>query len=102
MKPINEFDPFRTGLVAIAVGLLMGLGIVGLSVSNFGTKTYSAELEHSAGLRVGEDVQVNGVPSGRVTKVELDEDVVIATKAGGAYGTGPFEGGAGRRGVLRR
>lgn len=77
MKPINEFNPFRTGLVAIGVGLLLGLGVVVLSVSNFGTKGYTAELEHTAGLRAGEDVKVNGVVSGKVTGVELREEHVV-------------------------
>lgn len=81
MKPINELDPFRTGLVAIVAATVAGLVIVGLSVANFGTDTYTAELEHTAGLRVGEDVQVHGVPNGEVTGVELVEDRVRVTFA---------------------
>lgn len=81
MKPINEFNPFRTGLVAIAIGLVLALMIVWLSVATFGTRTYTAELEHTAGLRAGEDVQVNGVPSGKVTGVELADDHVLVTFA---------------------
>ncbi|QYJ04866.1 MCE family protein [Nocardioides panacisoli] len=80
-KPLNELDPFRTGLVAIAIGLALALGIVGLSVANFGTESYTTELEHTAGLRVGEDVQVHGVPNGEVTAIELREDRVRVTFA---------------------
>lgn len=79
MKPMNERDPFKTGLVAIAVGLALALAIVGLSVANFGTKSYTAVLEHTAGLRVGEDVQIHGVPAGEVTGVELTGEEVLVT-----------------------
>lgn len=79
MKPMNERDPFRTGLIAIAVLGLMGVAIVVLSVTNFGTTTYTAELEHTGGLRTGEDVQVHGVRKGEVTGIELEEDHVLVT-----------------------
>lgn len=79
MKPMNERDPFRTGLIAIAVLGLMGVAIVVLSVTNFGTNTYTAELEHTGGLRTGEDVQVHGVRKGEVTGIELEEDHVLVT-----------------------
>lgn len=79
MKPMNERDPFRTGLVAIAVLGLVGAIIVILSVTNFGTTTYTAELEHTGGLRAGEDVQVHGVRKGEVTGIELEENHVLVT-----------------------
>ncbi len=79
MKPMNERDPFKTGLVAIAVMGLIGLAIVVLSVTNFGTSTYTAELQHTGGLRAGEDVQVHGVRKGEVTGIELEEDHVLVT-----------------------
>jgi phospholipid/cholesterol/gamma-HCH transport system substrate-binding protein len=79
MKPMNERDPFRTGLVAIAVGLVLALAIVALSVASFGTRSYTAVLEHTAGLRVGEDVQVHGVPAGEVTGIELAGEEVLVS-----------------------
>lgn len=56
-----------------------GLVIVGLSVVNIGTGSYTAELEHTAGLRVGEDVKVHGVPNGEVTDIELTDDRVLVS-----------------------
>ncbi len=79
MKPMNERDPFLTGLIAIAILGLMGVAIVVLSVTNFGTNTYTAQLEHTGGLRVSEDVQVHGVRKGEVTGIELEEDHVLVT-----------------------
>lgn len=81
MKPMNERDPLRIGFIAIIVIGLIGAAVVVLSVSNFGTKTYTAELEHTAGLRKGESVQVHGVESGKVTGIELQDDHVLVTFA---------------------
>lgn len=72
MKPLSERDPFRIGLVAIAILALLGLGVVMLSQASFGKKTYSAVLAQSAGLRSGEAVEVHGVVSGKVKKVVID------------------------------
>jgi len=81
MKPMNERDPLRVGIVTLVVlGLLGGL-IVLLSVRTFGTTTYTALLEHTAGLRKGEDVQVHGVVSGEVTGIEIEQSHVRVTFA---------------------
>jgi len=79
MKPIAQRDPFKLGLLAIAVGLLVMAFVVGLSIVSFGTKSYTAMLAQTAGLRVGEDVQVAGVPVGEVTGIELAGDQVKVT-----------------------
>lgn len=79
MKPLSSRDPFRIGLAALAAGLVLALGVVALSVVSFGTRTYTAVLEHTAGLRAGESVQVHGVDVGKVTKVELGDTDVIVT-----------------------
>ncbi len=79
MKALTARDPFRIGLVALVVGALGALGIVALSVASFGTSSYTAVLEHTAGLRSGEDVQVHGVSVGSVRGVELDGRQVIVT-----------------------
>ncbi len=79
MKPLSERDPFRIGIVAIIIGGLIGLGILVLSVVSFGTTSYTAVIEHTAGLRKGEDVQVHGVSVGEVTGVRLmDTDVEVS------------------------
>lgn len=81
LKPMNERDPLKVGLVAILVIGLIGAGILVLSVTNFGTKSYTAVLEHTAGLRKGEDVEVHGVISGKVTGIRLDGPQVLVTFA---------------------
>jgi phospholipid/cholesterol/gamma-HCH transport system substrate-binding protein len=78
VKPISTRDPFRVGIVALVVGGLLGAGILFFSVASFGTTTYTAVLEHTAGLRATESVEVYGVDSGKVTDVELrDTDVLV-------------------------
>jgi len=73
MKPLGARDPFKVGLVSIGVGLLVAALIGVASVASFGTSRYTAVLEHTAGLRAGEDVQVSGVSVGEVTKVRLED-----------------------------
>lgn len=79
MKALADRDPFRIGLLAIAGVVLVAMLVVALSVVSFGTTSYTAVLQHTAGLRVGEDVQVAGVSVGTVKKVELAEDDVVVT-----------------------
>ncbi len=79
MKPIANRDPFRIGLVTLAAFVALGVVIVLLSVASFGSRSYSAVLEHTAGLRTGEDVQVHGVSVGEVTGIELRERDVLVT-----------------------
>ena len=81
MKPMSERDPFRVGVVTIAVVALVGAAVAYLSLANFGTRDYTAVLEHTAGLRTGEDVQVHGVTSGKVTRIEVEDDHVLVTFA---------------------
>jgi phospholipid/cholesterol/gamma-HCH transport system substrate-binding protein len=71
MSYLSERDPFKIGLVALLLGGLVAGGVVLLSTLSFGTTTYTAVLEHTAGLRTGEDVQVHGVPVGEVRSVGL-------------------------------
>ena len=79
MKPLGARDPFRIGVIAIALGIVGALVILVLSVVSFGTTSYTAVLEHTAGLRKGEDVQVHGVSVGRVTGIELEDKRVVVT-----------------------
>ncbi|MGN6162766.1 MAG: MCE family protein [Marmoricola sp.] len=71
MKSIENRDPFRLGVAAIVVGLLVAVGVVVLSSLSFGKSTYTAYLAQSAGLKPKEDVQIAGVLSGSVTAVDL-------------------------------
>lgn len=59
------------GIIGIAGTILIGLIVAAISFIPFGEREYSAILEHSAGLRAGEDVQVAGVNSGQVQGLEL-------------------------------
>jgi phospholipid/cholesterol/gamma-HCH transport system substrate-binding protein len=81
MKPMNERNPLRVGIVTLVVIGLIGAFVVYLSLATFGTDRYTAVLQHTAGLRKGEDVQVHGVVSGKVTGVELQGDHVLVTFA---------------------
>ena len=81
MKPMSERDPLRIGIVTLVALGLVAAAVLVLSVTNFGTTKYTAIIEHTAGLRTGEDVEVHGVISGTVTDIELEEDHVKVTFA---------------------
>lgn len=90
MKALNTRDPFRVGVVALAFLVLLGAGVVVLSTVQFGTRSYTAVLSHTAGLRVGESVEVAGVPSGEVTDIALrtkDVEVTFTLDKGVDLGT---------------
>lgn len=76
MTSLGRRDPFRVGLVTIAAGAVIGLLVLMITVVSFGTRSYTAMLAQTAGLRPGEDVEVYGVPKGQVKSVELAGDVV--------------------------
>ncbi len=69
----------RVGLVGLVAVALVGLLVLALSVVPFGSRTYTAELEHTAGLRVGEEVQVAGVGVGEVRGIRLAKDRVLVS-----------------------
>jgi len=79
MKALVERDPFRIGLVALVLAGLVGGLILVLSIVSFGTSSYTAELQHTAGLRKGEDVQVHGVSVGKITGIRLEDRHVEVT-----------------------
>lgn len=76
MKALSTRDPFRIGLVAIAAGAALALLVLLFTIVDIGSRSYTAMLAQTAGLRAGEDVEVYGVPVGEVKSVELDGDVV--------------------------
>lgn len=79
MKPLSDRDPFRIGLVALASVVVLGLIVVGITLVSFNTKTYTAMLAQTAGLRASEDVKVHGVRAGQVKSIRLDGDQVKVT-----------------------
>ncbi len=63
----------RIGVVGAALVAVMAALIAATSAFPFGENSYVAELEHTAGLRVGEEVQVAGVGVGEVRSIELED-----------------------------
>ena len=76
MKPIYQWDKYRTGLVGIGILAFVAALVIGVSQMNVGARGYTVMLEHSAGIRTGEAVQVAGVDVGKVTSIELDDEQV--------------------------
>lgn len=63
--------PLRRGALGIVVLLVSLLALTGCGLGS-DTKTYTAYFPDSAGLFVGNDVGVLGVPVGKITKIEPD------------------------------
>lgn len=71
MKPLAERSTFRIG-IAGGIGLLvMCLLLAFISYYSFGQTKYTSYFEHTAGLRVGEEVDVAGVSVGEVKNIAL-------------------------------
>lgn len=74
MSNASERERLRLGLIGLMVFALVAALVAFISRQAFGTQTYTAELEHTGGLRVGEEVQVAGVGVGEVTEIALVEN----------------------------
>ncbi|MFL6089103.1 MAG: MCE family protein [Aeromicrobium sp.] len=71
MIGFSRDNPFRIGVAAfVALGVLGGLILI-ISVIPFGANTYHAELEHTAGLRAKEGVQIAGVEVGEIKSLKV-------------------------------
>ena len=77
MSLASERDRLRLGLVGVMVLMLAATLVVLVSRQNWGMRTYSAVLEHTGGLRVGEEVQVAGVGVGEVLDIELVDNTSV-------------------------
>ncbi len=64
------------GLIGIAVVVALAVVVTALAAMSPGKRTYSVLLEHTAGLRIGEEVQVAGVEAGEITDIVLQPDDV--------------------------
>jgi phospholipid/cholesterol/gamma-HCH transport system substrate-binding protein len=78
-------NPYAIGLVSIVViGVLTGIAFaIGIEHTFEHAYPVRAVFSDAAGIRVGDDVEVAGVKSGRVTKVEADQrqgDVIVDLK----------------------
>lgn len=67
---------YRTGLLTLLVLALVAVLVGSAAGLRLGSREYTAVLEHTAGLRAGEEVQVAGVGVGEVTSVELADDTI--------------------------
>lgn len=74
MSIATERERFRLGIIGLLVVALLAAVVVFLSRQSWGASDYTAVLEHTGGLRVGEEVQVAGVGVGEVKAIELADD----------------------------
>ncbi|MDO7867251.1 MCE family protein [Nocardioides jiangxiensis] len=71
-------EPRTVGVIGLLSLVLLGAIVVVLSSVSFGSREYRAELAQTAGLRVGEAVEVAGVEVGEVTALDLVDKHVEA------------------------
>ncbi len=74
LSRVGERTLGLVGVIAVVVAALM---VAVISFVPFGQHHYSAVLEHSAGLRAGEEVQIAGVGVGDVRGIRLEDHHVV-------------------------
>lgn len=79
MKPPSKGSSLFLGILTMVGIAALGLVVLVLSVVSFGTKEYTATLEHTAGLRKGEAVLIAGVDVGKVIDTDLEGNSVVVT-----------------------
>lgn len=78
MTPLRTMDPLKVGLVAVVLAALVVVFVFRAGALGFGERVCVAHFEHTAGLRVGEDVTVAGARVGQVRSISLGaRDVIV-------------------------
>jgi phospholipid/cholesterol/gamma-HCH transport system substrate-binding protein len=72
MTILERLGSRTIGIIGVVATAVLGLVVAAISFIPFGQRDCTALVEHSAGLRVGEEVQVAGVGSGEVRGIHLD------------------------------
>lgn len=67
----------RPRLALVAGALAVALVLAFIVVRSWGGTSYTAEFTHASGLKKGDEVRVAGIPTGRVTSIELDGAVAV-------------------------
>ncbi|MDQ1439687.1 MAG: phospholipid/cholesterol/gamma-HCH transport system substrate-binding protein [Acidimicrobiaceae bacterium] len=94
MKSFKDMNPYLIGLVSVfVIGTATAFAFL-VGIRHLGEKAYPirAVFSDASGIRVGDDVRVAGVKSGRVTKVVADREagaVVVDMKVGNGVDLGP-------------
>ena len=76
---LERFSERTLGIVGVIATVIGTLFVAAISFVPFGQQEYTAILQHTAGIRVSEEVQVAGVSSGEVRGIELDGHQVRVT-----------------------
>lgn len=76
MKSLASYDRTKVGLVGITLVMFVAVLVGAASLFQIGHTSYQAMMDHTGGLRVGEEVQVAGVGVGEVTGIDLEADGV--------------------------
>ncbi|MDP9823211.1 MCE family protein [Nocardioides massiliensis] len=71
MTALADRSHRTVGMIGIAVVVALAVVVTALAAMSPGKRTYTVLLEHTAGLRIGEEVQVAGVEAGEITAIEL-------------------------------
>ncbi|NGN94233.1 MCE family protein [Nocardioides sp. KC13] len=78
MTPLRTMDPLKIGIVAVVLAALAVVFVFRAGALGFGERVCVAHFEHTAGLRVGEDVTVAGARVGEVRSISLGaHDVIV-------------------------
>ncbi len=78
MTPLRTMDPLKVGIVAVVLAALAIVFVFRAGALGFGDRACVAHFEHTAGLRVGEDVTVAGARVGEVRSISLGaHDVIV-------------------------
>ncbi|MFE6648669.1 MCE family protein [Nocardioides sp. NPDC057772] len=78
MTPLRTMDPLKVGIVAVVLAALAVVFVFRAGALGFGERVCVAHFEHTAGLRVGEDVTVAGARVGEVRSISLGaHDVIV-------------------------
>lgn len=77
MGPLKERNPFWLGLVATVLVVVVVLVTIGIGTLDLGRSPYQAEFAQAAGVKVGDDVRVAGMPVGAVQSAGLEGDHVL-------------------------
>ena len=79
VRPLRDYSPLWLGVIATVIGVLLLVGTFAVGTLGFGDDRYEAELAHTAGIRLNDEVRIAGIGVGQVTGTRLEGDHVVVS-----------------------